>query len=183
MPRWGARAHDDWYPWIAAELARTGTFGPVIVGEMPQPDEPTIPAWTTYLAERAGPDRAVLARTVLVGHSVGCQAILHVLEAMPASVRVKGTLCVAGWWQVDDPWPSIQPWLDASLDLARIRARCGFLGVLLSDDDPFTSDADRNRRLWVDRLGATVAIVPGAAHFNHQQEPEVLAALQRWYAD
>ena len=182
VPRWGARPDDDWYPWITAELAGSPTFAPVVVADMPAPEAPVIAAWAAHLAALAGAERATLARTVLVGHSVGCQAILHFLSSLPAPLHVKGVLCVAGWWQVDDPWERILPWLEGPPNLARVRAGCGFVGVLLSDDDPFTADAAANRRLWEARLGATVEVVPGAEHFNHEREPQVLSALHRWFA-
>lgn len=182
VPRWGATPSDDWYPWMEAELAASSTFGPVVVGAMPAPEEPTIEAWTSRLTELAGEDPVTLAHTVLLGHSVGCQAILHYLDRLPTSCRVKGTMLVAGWWWVDEPWESIEPWLRARLDLDGIRERAGRVGVLLSDDDPFTSDVVANREQWEQRLGATVEVVGSAAHFNHPEEPRVLSALERWYA-
>ena len=130
----------------------------------------------------AGSDAAALADTILVGHSIGCQAVLHYLAGLPSSAGVRGTLCVAGWWSVDEPWESIRPWIENPPDLARVRASCGQLRVLLSDDDPFTAEAGRNGRLWRERLGAAVEVVRGAAHFNRTQEPSVLAELRRWYA-
>jgi predicted alpha/beta hydrolase family esterase len=182
VPRWGAREQDDWYPWIRAELAGSSSFAPVIVGDMPDPDEPTIAGWRARIAELAGSDVANLADTVLVGHSVGCQAVLHFLAGLPDSTRVAGTLCVAGWWSVDEPWESIRPWIEDSPDPRRVRASCGELRVLLSDDDPFTADITANARLWQERLGAAVEVVPGAGHFNRPEEPRVLVELLRWYS-
>jgi hypothetical protein len=182
VPRWGGTEHDDWYPWIQAELAGSRAFGPVVIGDMPDPDEPTIDRWRSRIDELAGRDASALAGTVLVGHSIGCQAILHYLAGLPDSTRVRGTLCVAGWWEVDEPWESIRPWIENAPDLRRVRASSGPLRVLLSDNDPFTADAVANGRLWRGRLGAAVEIVPGAAHFNRPAEPRVLADLLRWYA-
>ena len=139
--------------------------------------------WSPWLqAELAGSAAGTLADTVLVGHSIGCQAALHFLAGLPASTRVRGTVCVAGWWAVAEPWESIRPWTQNPPDLRRVRASCGRLRVLLSDNDPFTADAAANGRLWQERLGAAVEVVPAAAHFNRPQEPRVLAELLRWYA-
>lgn len=182
VPRWGATGQDDWYPWLGAELAGSSVFSPVVVGDMPDPDEPTIAGWRARIAELAGSDAAILADTILVGHSVGCQAVLHFLAGLPDSTTVRGTLCVAGWWSVDEPWESIRPWIEDSPDPEPVRASCGELRVLLSDNDPFTADAAANRRLWQERLAATVEIVPGAEHFNRPQEPHVLAELVRSYS-
>jgi predicted alpha/beta hydrolase family esterase len=182
VPRWGATEEDDWYPWLRTELAGSSSFAPVVIADMPDPDEPTVDGWASRVAERAGSDPATLADTILVGHSVGCQAVLHYLAGLPDSTAVRGTLCVAGWWSVDEPWESIRPWIEQTPDLRRVRAACGQLRVLLSDDDPFTADVAENGRLWRERLGAAVEVVHAAAHFNRAQEPAVLAALRRWYA-
>lgn len=182
VPRWGARRQDDWYPWLQTELAGSSAFAPVVIGSMPDPDEPTIAGWRARIAELAGSDPATLAGTVLVGHSVGCQAVLHFLAGLPDSTTVRGTLCVAGWWSIDEPWESTRPWIEDSPDPRRVRASCGELRVLLSDNDPFTADASANGRLWQERLGAAVELVPAAEHFNRSEEPSVLAELLRWYS-
>ena len=46
-------------------------------------------------------------------------------------------------------------------------------------DDPFTADFARNRRLWEERLGAEVVLIPGARHYNSAEEPAVLEAVLR----
>lgn len=51
--------------------------------------------------------------------------------------------------------------------------------VLLSDDDPFTTDWAGNAALWRERLAAEVILARGGRHFNNVQEPAVLAALLR----
>ena len=87
VPRWGAKRQDDWYPWLQAQLAGSNTFAPLVVGDMPDPDEPAIAAWRARIAKLAGSDAVTLADTVLVGHSVGCQAVLHFLAGLPGLDR------------------------------------------------------------------------------------------------
>jgi predicted alpha/beta hydrolase family esterase len=149
---------------------------------MPDPDEPTIAGWRARIADLAGSDEATLADTILVGHSVGCQAVLHFLAGLPDPAKVRGTLCVAGWWSVDEPWETIRPWIENTPDPRRVLASCGELHVLLSDNDPFTADVAANERLWQERLGVVVEVVPAAGHFNRSAEPRVLAELVRWYS-
>lgn len=171
MPRWGGTPGDDWYPWLREALAGWR----VEVMALPDRGAPRIERCVAAI-EAAVADGA-LASTLLVGHSVGCQAMLRFLAARPAGVVAAGTLCVAGWWSVDAPWPSIVPWIEAPMDFARARAAAGRVTVVLSDDDPFTADHAANAALWVERLGAAVRVVPGGRHFNGAVEPAVLAAL------
>ena len=178
VPRWAGRAGSDFYPWLGEQLAALPDrpFAPVVVPDLPDPDTPRLDTWPPAILSALGTDPAELARTVVLAHSVGCQAALHALAAAPAPIA--GMLAVAGWWTVDRPWPSITPWLSAHPDLARVRTNLGALLVLLSDDDPFIADHAGNAALWRERLGARVQLVPGGKHFNVAAAPPVLAALR-----
>lgn len=157
---------------------------------MPDPGTPTIAGWVGRIAEVLGPlderGRAQLARTVLLGHSVGCQALLRYLADLPADsstdLQVAGLVCVAGWFTVDRPWPSIRPWQETPLATDRVRARVPKIVVLLSDNDPFTADHAATAAAYQDRLGAEVAFAPGRQHFNAAEEPAVLDLLTQHFS-
>lgn len=175
VPRWAGGPASDFYPWLCAQPAVQARFGEIVRPAIAQPEQPTIAAWLESLAgATAG---LPLDRTYFLGHSVGCQAVLRFLERAPAGTRVPGVLCVAGWWTVDSPWDSLRPWIDTPMDTGRVRAAARSFHVLISDDDPFTSDWRENQRAWRERLGAEVRCVPGARHFNAAEEPAVLDAL------
>ncbi len=178
VPRWGGTSGDDWYPWLLSELEPSGLFASAHVASMPDPETPTIAGWTAALSRAAGESAEDVRNTVLVGHSVGCQAVLHYLESLPTGARVSSTVCVAGWWTVDEPWESIELWIRTEHDDDRIIAAAGSIHVLLSDNDPFTADSVANAALWRSRLRAQVHLVPGAGHFNGAQEPAVYDALR-----
>lgn len=174
-PRWGGGPDDDWYPWLRRELRDHDVM---MARLRPTPGAPTIEACVEELRGVIGDDREVLARTVLVGHSVGCQATLRFLESLPDGARALGVLCVAGWWWVDQPWETIRPWIERPLDRARVRRAAGPVRVLISEDDPFTSDHAQNARQWEHALGAEVTLLEGARHLNRVREPAVLEALE-----
>ncbi len=144
---------------------------------MPRPELPDIVAWPAAITAALGTDQGLLESTCVLAHSVGCQALLRSLAELPPGTRIGGALCVAGWWQIDRPWDSILPWLEPVPQLARVRNAIGKLRVLLSDNDPFTADHKKNRRLWQERLGAEVQLAPDGKHFNAATEPDVLTAL------
>jgi len=176
VPRWSGRSSSDWYPWLSSALE--GELA-VEALDLPEPGAPTIEAWTAGVAAALGDDAATLESTLLVGHSVGARAALHALERLPAGRQIGGLLAVAGWWTVDRPWPTIVPWIEAPLDLARVRAATRRIEVLLSDNDPFTADDRANAARWQAALGARVTVCAGALHFNGAAEPAVLAAIRR----
>ncbi|HRI65412.1 MAG TPA: DUF1749 domain-containing protein [Polyangium sp.] len=184
IPRWAGGPEKDYYPWLRAALERLQPplFTEVLSPDMPDPQLPTIAAWTNRVREVVGTDPEELSRTILLGHSVGCQAVLRFLASLPEKTQVAGAICVAGWFEVDKPWESILPWMHTPLDYAAIRAHAAKLVVLLSDNDPFTSDYAANSAAWRDRLGAEVVFAPGRKHFNEAEEPAVLEALQHHFA-
>jgi hypothetical protein len=179
IPRWAGGPESDFYPWLGRVLADRAPppFEEVRALRMPDPGAPVIDAWVSVVREALGDDPDLAAETVLLGHSVGCQAVLRALAGLPAGRHVAGALLVAGWFWVDKPWETLRPWMDTPVDLAAVRAACPRTVVLLSDDDPFTADAAANGRAWEERLGAEVRLVPGAKHFNAAEEPAVLEAL------
>jgi len=93
---------------------------------------------------------------------------------LPADGLRPDAAAMAGWFEVDEPWPDILPWMTEAIDLASTRASAGAVRVLLSDDDPFTRDVVEQQRRFESELGASVRIVPGAGHFNSRGHAEVL---------
>lgn len=187
VPRWGGGPQDDWYPWLGEELQAVAQEDSLNYQmralAMPAWDLPVINQAVHYLRkvlppEQLGPD------AILVGHSVGCLAILHYLahvaEHYPAAQPVGGVLCVAGWFSVDSPWQDILNWMDAPINYEAARRLIpeDKLMVLLSDDDPYTSGYQENEQLWVERLHSRVSILHGRQHFSARLDFDVRDAVR-----
>jgi uncharacterized protein len=178
VPRWSGTAASDCYPWLARELAaRAPGLGLEVVPLLPEPDRPEIEPCVAACLETLG--KAEAARTVLVGHSVGCQVAMRTLARLPDDARVAALLCIAGWWTVDRPWETLLPWSETPFDHGRAAGGCDRAVVLLSDNDPFTSDFAETARRFEAALNAEIKISSGRRHFNAPEEPDVLAALVR----
>jgi uncharacterized protein len=177
IPRWSGGPESDWYPWFIGQLQHAGLEN-VTVANLPSPHEPVVGSWVDGLLLLLDDQPE---QTVLVGHSVGCQAIVRALARLPNSQSVAGTLLVAAWFTVDAPWPSLRPWIETEVDLARARQAAGQCVAILSDNDPFTSNVARNQRQWEDEMGATVHIVSHAGHFNQHAHPAIWEAFQRHF--
>lgn len=175
VPRWSGNKHSDWYDWFDDQVS--ARFGATVTAlDMPHWNAPAIEEATAFLVKQIPfLDESVL----LVGHSVGCQAILRFLQKRKTenpAIRVGGVLLVAAWFGVDESWDTVMPWLDnENLDYPLLRDRISQKRVLVSDNDPFTSAYARNADLWRERLEAEVTICPQRAHFNQAIEPDVLA--------
>ena len=174
VPRWSGNEHSDWYDWFGERVQAEYSHAYTVLA-MPHWNRPVVEEATEFLKAKMGtPD----ASTILIGHSVGCQAILRFLReaiATDPSIRVGGLLMVAGWFEVDEIWDDVIPWLDnEDLNYPALRQAIGHTKVILSDNDPFTADYEANAKLWTNRLNAEVTIYPQKAHFNTKIAPEIL---------
>lgn len=137
MPRvvivhgYGASPNANWFPWLAETLEERGIA--CDVPNMPDSASPKREAWLAHLRATIGDDPS---NTILVGHSLGCIAILRYLEALSSGVRACGAILVSGF---DGPvgYPDVDAFAEPPIDHARVRAsvREGFL-VAHSETDP-----------------------------------------------
>jgi predicted alpha/beta hydrolase family esterase len=179
VPRWGAGSDDDWYPWLTQRLVASNIDVAISPLE-PVASEPEIEPSLEELRATLGDDPVLLARTVLVGHGVGCQVILRHLAARGSRAQVVGAVCVAGWLTRDDRWTGSEEWLETPIDAACVRAATSKVVVLVSDNDPSNSDHDRTITDFREHLGASVTLIPGAAHFTASPQPAVRDALSQF---
>jgi predicted alpha/beta hydrolase family esterase len=176
VPRWSGHADSDCYPWLRRRLVESGFRGELAAVPLRPPDAPDLAATVAAVREGLGPaDQA--ERTLVLGHSVGAQAVMRAVAELPQGMHVGAILLLAGWWDVDHPWPTIVPWIETPFAWDRTREAAPRRVVLISTNDPFTSDATRTRRLFETRLNADVRVHEGAKHFNASEEPAVLEAV------
>ena len=67
----------NWKPWLKSELESNGFA--VEVPAMPNTDRPTVSEWINKITEVVGEPSL---NTYLIGHSLGCIAILRYLESL-----------------------------------------------------------------------------------------------------
>jgi len=164
--RWSGGSEDDWRPWLRAELTKAGHE--VLVPEMPERDLPVIEKWVGRLAEVVGkPD----GDTYFVGHSIGCQAILRYLDAhrFAPTETVGGAVFVAGWFNLknleDDEARTIaRPWMERSIDVAKIKAVLPKSTLVISDNDPYDTFEENKQKFG--ELGSGIVVVHGAGHIT-----------------
>ncbi len=172
VPRWAGDADSDFYPWLR-ETVQDSFESVVTTALAPTPGAPEIEPSVANLMPQLEGDPS---DTIVLAHSAGNQVVMHALARLEGRA-VAGCLMVAGWFSLDEPWDAIQPWIDAPLDDARVRAAAGTMRVLLSDNDRFTSDFRATRSAFESRFGATVQVAEGRDHFNDARQPDVVEAL------
>ena len=189
----GGAPHKFWYPWLAKQVAERATiFGKqahVEVLMMPTPRRPQINAWVDAILQAVQRvlDHGTCQELFLVGHSVGCNAIVRFLShpkaimLLAGPLRLGGVVCVAGWFSVDEPWEDIAPWCTEPIRCEQARQVLALgakpLILILSDDDGYTRDYAQNSTLWAEQLGAATMLLPGRRHFASKRQTVVLDVL------
>jgi predicted alpha/beta hydrolase family esterase len=175
---WGGSPKRDFLPWLKEELDKKGYE--VITPVMPETNNPKIEKWVTYLAANIG---GIREDDILIGHSMGCQTILRFLEGLSKSKKVRKVILVAGFGPflkglTKEEWQIVQPWVDASLDLDKIKTKADKFIAIFSDNDPFVPLIE-NRKLFEEKLGAKVLVEHNKGHFNKmpKERPDLLTFI------
>lgn len=172
---WGADSNSDWIPWLKNELEKRGHS--VIAPDMPDTDRPVIEVWVEKLKEILhAPDQ----NTILIGHSIGCQAIMRYL-AGDDNFHVGKIIFVSPWLDLknleEGEQPIADPWVKSLIDFGKVKKACGNnIFAIFSDNDPVVPAG--NELSFKNLLGATTKICHNKGHFNGEngvnEIPEVL---------
>lgn len=148
-----------WYPWVASRLEANGIT--VDTPEMPNPDEPQLKDWLAHLNEVIGvPDEHV----VLIGHSLGCVAVMRYLEALSAEAKVGKVILVAGFTD-QIGFREFDNFFKKPLNFEKIKTKSakGFVAIQ-SNDDPFVTEQYGIR--LKEELGADLVVKHAAGHMS-----------------
>jgi predicted alpha/beta hydrolase family esterase len=162
---------EAWLPWLKAKLEEHGYR--VFLPAMPHPDRPVISEWVDFIGKLVGkPD----SMTVMIAHSLGCDAVLHYLDSLGASgMSVGRTVLVAGRFPAGmsdaeaekkiEGDKILKPWMTARVDPNNVKLAAGKCTVILSDDDPYVP-IDAAKASFRGNLAAEIVIEHGRGHFN-----------------
>lgn len=165
---WDGNPEEGWFPWLKRELEKKGFE--VYVPALPEPERPRIDGWVAKIAESVG---KADENTYFVGHSMGNQAIARYLETLPEGVKVGGVVFVAGFFKRltgigdnEEERATEKHWLEAPLDLAKVKSHLNKSVAIFSDNDPFVplDNQDDFRR-----LGSEIIIQKQMGHFSGSQ--------------
>lgn len=170
---WDGNPNNCWFPWIKKELEKLGYKVKSL--KMPNPKVPLIKSWVSTLEKEK-----IDEKTILIGHSIGCQTILRYLEK--TNKKVKACFLVAAWFTLElyDDLESkkiAKPWLETKIDFKKIN--CKNFTVFLSTDDEWVK-CEENEQLFKKYLNAKVIIEENKSHFEYQDKlPFLLEKIKK----
>lgn len=162
---WGGYPEEGWRPWLKEKLEQKGFK--VFMLAMPDTENPKIETWVPYLTQIVG---EVKEDDILIGHSMGCQTILRFLESLPGGKKADKVILVAGFGPylkglTEEEWQIAQPWLDAPLDLDKVKTHANSFVAIFSDNDPYVP-LEENSKLFKEKLGAKLIVEHNKGHMS-----------------
>ncbi|MDD3662415.1 MAG: alpha/beta hydrolase [Candidatus Pacebacteria bacterium] len=176
--RWAGNSTDDWRPWLKKELEAFGFE--VIVPDMPDTEVPVIESWVNHLSKVVTDPNE---NTFFIGHSIGCQTILRYLESI--NTKIGGLIFVAPWFKLDNLEDEeveqiAKPWLETSIDFAKVKNNTYSIQSFLSSDEPFGCVSE-NKKVLEQDLESKVTILESRGHFteddNELELPEIIPTV------
>lgn len=163
---WEGYPEEGWFPWLKRELEKKGFE--VHVPQMPDAGNPRIQNWVPAIAKLVG---KADQNTYFVGHSMGVQTIARYLELLPEKTKIGGAVFVAGFFkrltglENDEETQSVRKhWLEAPLDLDKVKKHLKNSTAVFSDNDPYVPLDNQDD--FRDKLGSKILVEHQMGHFS-----------------
>ncbi len=147
-----------WFPWLKAQLEDRGYA--VWVPDLPDAHEPNP---TKYVQCINDSNWVLDTESVLVGHSSGAVAILHLLQSLKEGVTVN-TAILVGAFKDNLGVKELSRLFDTPFDFEKIKKWAQRIIFIHSDNDPYCP-LDHAEYL-AERLGAELIVMSGEGHFS-----------------
>ncbi len=161
---WGGGPNGGWFSWIRAQCEHNGIT--VTAPQLPHSDTPKREDWVGELIKSVG---ILDEQTYFIGHSLGCQTILHYLSQYKENSRAGGAIFVAGFFDTlngisEEELMLWEKWHSATLDAEKIKAHLKQSLALFSDNDPYVPLQEE--RLFREKLDTRTLILHDKGHFS-----------------
>ena len=181
---WEATSKSDFFPWLKKELEKKKIWN--YFPDLPNTEEPKINEWIPFLQKNI---KEIDNDTILIGHSIGCQAVLRYMETLPAKVKVKKVILLAPWMKLDEETIKeegeevvaiAKPWIETPINWGKVKSHCKDFICIFSDNDPYVPLS--NKELFHIRLNARSIVLHNKYHFDMGHGilklPEILEFLE-----
>jgi predicted alpha/beta hydrolase family esterase len=155
-----SKPETNWKPWLKHELETMGFR--VDVPAMPKAKHPIASEWVSTLSGTVGePSKD----TFMIGHSLGCIAILRYLETLKSDQQIGGCSLIAGFGQRFSKYEGRHDsFFDHELDWHSIRRHCQAFVAIHSRED-WAVEVEQ-LEIFRTELDSKTVTVNGLGHFT-----------------
>lgn len=162
---WDGNPKEPLHTYLKVRLESLGLE--VSVPAMPNPATPFIDDWVREVGENFD------NQDIIIGHSIGCQAVLRFLETLSNKTKVPLVLLIAPWMELDAQTMAeegegiiaiAKPWMETPIDFNKVKSNIEKIVAIFSDNDPYVPLDQAN--LFKKELGADIYIEKNQGHFT-----------------
>jgi uncharacterized protein len=190
---WDGNINKGWFPWLKDSLENQGFK--VIMKQMPNSNKPQIGEWIEALRNISG---RIDENTYFIGHSIGCQAIIRMLEKyepkepkrIADNTKTGGAVFLAGWFDLKEQTYKenlerenatreiAKPWTTQDIDFVKVQSRFnpGKITAIFSDNDPYVDV--NNAEIFKQKLGARIIVESSKGHFEEENISEIPSLIE-----
>lgn len=150
---------ENWFEWLESELKKLSFK--VKVPQLPGANKPSIARYNKFLLEEI--NHHFFRQATVIGHSSGAVAVLGLLEALPASVKVDRCYLV-GAFKGDLGWEVLSDLHSKPLDFSKIKNMAKRFIFIHSDNDPYCPL--EHAKFLANELGGELIVMRGQKHFS-----------------
>ncbi|CAF3100395.1 unnamed protein product [Rotaria sp. Silwood2] len=161
----------NWYAWLEQELKKdpSGRFS-VILEDMPDPHGARESQWVPFIQDTLKFDE----KTILIGHSSGCEAIMRLLE----KDKVRGVILVAACHtDLGDENERASEYYNRPWNWDAIRTNTEWIVQLHSPSDKLIPVVEG--RFVAEKLKSEYMELERRGHFMGKQLPEILSVIKK----
>ena len=166
----GSPTSEGWFGWLIDKCRNREIE--LIIPEMPNTNYPKIEEWVGKLKKIV--DIKTDDDIYLMGHSIGCQAIMRYLEQLSGNKKVK-LIFIAGWFNLIDSClinekerEIAKPWLSIPINIKKVKKHVEKIIAIFSTNDDCVPISDAE--LFKKRLNAKLIIRENEGHFNETKK-------------
>lgn len=152
----------NWFSWLKQELEQDGYE--VWLPQLPNWSAPSTQIFFKMVAEQ---NFNFNEETILIGHSSGAVAIMHLLPKL--GLPIKAAYLVSPFY-TNLGWPALKNLFDRPFNFEAISQKAEQIFILHSDDDPYV--ALDQAQFISEHTGADLTILPGQGHFNTEKSQQ-----------
>jgi len=177
----GGPASEPWFNWLKKECEKRDIE--FIAPQMPDTNSPIMAKWVSKLSETIN---NLDEETYLVGHSMGCLAIINYLSKLE-NPKVSKIVLVAPWIELDESSIEeegqesveiVREWIKKPVDFTNAKNSTDKILSIFSDNDPFVTLSNIN--FFREKLDTEIIIKNNEEHFNKtKQINEIIEFIEK----
>jgi len=163
---WDGNTKEPLHQYLRGELESLGYE--ITIPSMPNPATPVIKDWVDKIKSIFNEKT-----DLIIGHSIGCQAVLRFIETLDSKVSISKVILIAPWMKLDmntieeegeEVIAIAKPWMETPIDFDKVKKIVKSIVAIFSDNDSYVP-LDQVE-YFRGKLGAVTYVEHNQGHFT-----------------